>query len=76
MALTRNWTLMLSDIGFMSEKESEHMMQGVHRVFSRGVQTTDDASIMLGVARQMLWAHRHGIPPETPPGEGYRGGKS
>ena len=71
MALAKNWATALTDIGFMSEKETEHMMQGVHRVFSRGVQTTDDASIMLGVARQMLWCHRHGVPPETPPGEGY-----
>ncbi len=72
MVLTRNWTTALTDIGFMSEKESEYMMQGVHRIFSRGVQTSDDASIMLGIARQMLWSHRHGVPPETPPGEGYK----
>ena len=72
MVLTRNWETALTDIGFMSEKESEYMMQGVHRIFSRGVQTSDDASIMLGIARQMLWSHRHGVPPDTPPGEGYK----
>jgi tRNA/rRNA methyltransferase len=59
MVLTRNWTTALTDIGFMSEKESEYMMQGVHRIFSRGVQTRDDAAIMLGVARQALWAHHN-----------------
>ena len=35
------------------------MMQGIHRIFSRGVFTRDDAAIMLGVARQALWAHRN-----------------
>ncbi len=59
MVLTRNWTTALTDIGFMSEKESEYMMQGVHRIFSRGVQTRDDAAILLGVARQALWAHHN-----------------
>ena len=41
------------------EKQAEHMMQGIHRIFSRGVQTRDDAAIMLGVARQALWAHHN-----------------
>jgi DNA-binding XRE family transcriptional regulator len=31
-------------------------MQGFHRVFSRGVFTRDDAALMLGVARQAIWA--------------------
>ena len=35
------------------------MMQGFARIFSRGVKTQDDADIMLGVARQALWAARH-----------------
>ena len=28
-------------------------------ICSRGVQTRDDAAIMLGVARQALWAHHN-----------------
>jgi hypothetical protein len=32
------------------------MMQGIHRVFSRGVVTKDDAALLLGVARQAVWA--------------------
>ena len=59
MQLMKNWQTMLRDIGFMDEKQTEHMMQGIHRIFSRGVQTRDDAAIMLGVARQALWAHHN-----------------
>ena len=59
MQLMKNWQTMLQDIGFMNDKQTEHMMQGVHRIFSRGVQTRDDAAIMLGVARQALWAHHN-----------------
>lgn len=50
------WRDMLEKIGFMGDKQSDHMMQGIHRIFSRGVRTTDDAAIMLGVARQARWA--------------------
>lgn len=59
MQLMKNWQIMLRDIGFMDEKQTDHMMQGIHRIFSRGVQTRDDAAIMLGVARQALWAHHN-----------------
>lgn len=59
MQLMKNWETMLKDIGFMNNLQSEHMMQGIHRIFSRGVVTRDDAAIMLGVARQALWAHRN-----------------
>ena len=58
--LMKNWQSMLRDIGFIADdKQTEHMMQGIHRIFSRGVFTRDDAAIMLGVARQALWAHRN-----------------
>ena len=58
--LMKNWQIMLRDIGFIADdKQTEHMMQGIHRIFSRGVFTRDDAAIMLGVARQALWAHRN-----------------
>jgi hypothetical protein len=36
-------------------------MQGFHRVFSRGVVTKDDAALMLGVARQAIWARRNAV---------------
>jgi len=63
MQLMKNWRTMLRDIGFMDEKQEDHMMQGIQRIFSRGVFTKDDAAIMLGVARQALWAHRNPLPP-------------
>jgi tRNA C32,U32 (ribose-2'-O)-methylase TrmJ len=34
------------------------MMQGVQRIFSRGVYSDDDVAIMMGVARQADWAAR------------------
>jgi len=59
MQLMKMWREMLEDIGYMDEAKSDHMMQGIHRVFSRGVVTKDDAALLLGVARQAVWAHRH-----------------
>lgn len=59
MQLMKNWKTMLLDIGYMNDLQAEHMMQGIHRVFSRGVQTHDDAALLLGVARQALWAHHN-----------------
>ena len=40
----------------MKPEQTDHFMQGFHRVFSRGVFSRDDAALMLGVARQALWA--------------------
>ena len=34
------------------------MMQGFQRLFSRGIQTDADLSMLLGVARQAQWAAR------------------
>lgn len=59
MQLMKMWREMLEDIGYMEEAKADHMMQGIHRVFSRGVVTKDDAALLLGVARQAVWAHRH-----------------
>jgi excinuclease ABC subunit B len=47
---------MLQEIGFMKPEQADHFMQGFHRVFSRGVVTKDDAALLLGVARQAIWA--------------------
>ncbi|MBQ4440372.1 MAG: RNA methyltransferase [Kiritimatiellae bacterium] len=60
MQLMKNWAEMLETIGFMESVQREHFMQGFHRVFSRGVFTKDDAALMLGVARQAIWAKNHG----------------
>ncbi|MBR1921438.1 MAG: RNA methyltransferase [Kiritimatiellae bacterium] len=56
--LMKNWSAMLQEIGFMKSEQADHFMQGFHRVFSRGVFTRDDAALMLGVARQAVWATR------------------
>lgn len=53
------WREAMLATGFMKEDKADHMMQGFARIFSRGVKTEDDANIMLGVARQALWAARH-----------------
>jgi len=58
--LSEMWREMLLLIGFMKEDKSDHMMQGVQRIFSRGVYSEDDVAIMMGVARQADWAARHG----------------
>jgi tRNA C32,U32 (ribose-2'-O)-methylase TrmJ len=52
---------MLQEIGFMKPEQADHFMQGFHRVFSRGVVTKDDAALMLGVARQAIWARRNAV---------------
>ena len=56
MQLMKSWAQMLCEIGFMEPIQTEHFMQGFHRVFSRGVVTKDDAALLLGVARQARWA--------------------
>jgi TrmH family RNA methyltransferase len=50
--LAEMWRDMLLRIGFMKEDKADHMMQGVQRIFSRGVYSDDDVSILMGVARQ------------------------
>ncbi len=56
------WNDLLLDIGFMKEDKADHMMQGIRRVMARGALTRDDVQIMMGVARQMQWAAKHGDP--------------
>ncbi len=53
------WREVLLDIGFMKEDKADHMMQGFRRVMGRGAISEDDVRIMMGVARQMHWAHTH-----------------
>lgn len=55
------WHELLLDIGFMKEDKADHMMQGIRRVMARGALTRDDVQIMMGVARQMQWAAKHGV---------------
>lgn len=59
------WRAMLLQVGFMQEDKADHMMQGVQRIFSRGVYSDDDVAIMMGVARQADWASRNGAASRT-----------
>lgn len=66
LQLTDMWRDMLLDIGFMKDDKADHMMQGIQRIFSRGVYSDDDVSIMMGVAHQGQWAAANGgVKPET-----------
>lgn len=60
LKLTEMWRDMLLQIGFMKDDKADHMMQGIQRIFSRGVYSEDDAAILMGVARQADWAARNG----------------
>ena len=50
------WREMLLATGFMEPEKADHMMQAFQRIFSRGAETCDDINILMGVARQTLWA--------------------
>jgi len=63
--LMKMWRAYLLDIGFMSDETADHMMAGLQRIFSRGVLTTDDTQIMMGVTRQGTWAFRNGGTPSS-----------
>ncbi len=52
------WEQALLDIGFMKDDKAQHMMLGLRRIFSRGRLTEDDASILMGIARQAKWCAR------------------
>ena len=59
MRLMEIWRSMLLTVGFVKEDKLDHMLQGFQRIFSRGVYTDDDVSIMMGIARQAEWAADH-----------------
>ena len=50
------WRETLLEIGFMEEDKADHMMLGLRRILSRGSLTVDDIKILMGVARQSVWA--------------------
>jgi len=73
LKLAAMWHDMLLLIGFMKEDKADHMMQGIQRIFSRGVYSEDDVAIMMGVARQADWAAKNG-PGVKPKGGSQSGG--
>ena len=50
------WRETLLKLGFMKEDKALHMMLGLRRVLSRGKLTRNDIKIMMGIARQAMWA--------------------
>ncbi len=59
LKLMEMWRAMLLLIGFMPDEKADHIMQGMQRIFSRGVYSDDDVALMMGVARQSEWAARN-----------------
>lgn len=53
------WRETMLKIGFMEEEKADHMMQGFQRIFSRGVKTSADVRILMGVSRQTAWFSRN-----------------
>jgi len=50
------WRKTLLHVGFMQDDKADHMMYGLRRILSRGALTVDDVRILMGIARQALWA--------------------
>lgn len=50
------WREALMSIGFMKGDKADHMMLGLRRILSRGQLTEKDVRIMVGIARQVMWA--------------------
>ena len=63
------WRTALLEIGFMQADKADHMMFGIRRILSRGPLTIDDTKIMMGIARQALWAAKKGKTDSMPPKE-------
>lgn len=54
------WREMLLAIRFCDEGKLDHMMFAFRRIFGRGYLSEADVNILMGVARQAMWAARHG----------------
>jgi tRNA/rRNA methyltransferase len=50
------WRETILKTGFVEENKADHMMYGLRRIFGRGALTVKDVNILMGVARQALWA--------------------
>ena len=59
----------LRAIGFVTPESSESIMRRMRRLFGRARMSSDDAQMLRGLARQILWAARQArlpIPPGPP----------
>ena len=50
------WREMMLETEFTHEQKLEHMMMGLRRIFSRGKLTVPDVKILMGLAKQSIWA--------------------
>lgn len=50
------WREALLGVGFMKGDKADHMMLGLRRILSRGKLTEKDVAILVGMARQVVWA--------------------
>jgi len=60
------WREALLSVGFMKGDKADHMMLGIRRILSRGTLTEKDVRILIGMARQVLWAGRQISSPIPP----------
>ncbi len=54
------WREMMIQTEFTHEQKLEHMMMGLRRIFSRGKLTVPDVKILMGLAKQSIWAATQG----------------
>lgn len=66
------WRQLMLDVGFAKEDKVDHMMFGLRRILSRGPLSVDDVKIMMGIARQSIWAAKRDgrSPTPLPDGDG------
>jgi TrmH family RNA methyltransferase len=53
------WRKSLLTIGFREEAKADHMMLALRRILGRGPLTEDDVRILMGIAKQSIWAAGH-----------------
>jgi TrmH family RNA methyltransferase len=56
------WREMMIATEFTHEQKLDHMMMGLRRIFSRGKLTVPDVKILMGLAKQSIWAAEQGQP--------------
>jgi len=50
------WRQSLLTVGFMEEDKADHMMLALRRILGRAPLTEDDVRILMGIAKQTMWA--------------------
>jgi tRNA/rRNA methyltransferase len=50
------WREMMIKTEFTQAQKLDHMMMGLRRIFARGKLTVPDVKILMGLAKQSIWA--------------------